>query len=202
MNSAVFCLHYLPNIEWYCHFIRFDHVVLEKHENFVKSSFRNRCDIYGANGCLTLSIPVAGGRDHHRLYAETKVFNTSNWQRVHWNSIVSAYGKAPFFDYYAPQLQVHYQKAWESLFDFNLQLLLQLNTILKIGTPITFTESFKKELSNGITDCRNLKPLILSRYYQSFENLHGYIPNLSILDLLFHEGPLAVNYLSQQKSPA
>ncbi|MBK8658358.1 MAG: WbqC family protein [Bacteroidetes bacterium] len=202
MNSAIFCLHYLPNIEWYCHFIRFENVILEKHENFVKSSFRNRCDIYGANGRLTLSIPVSGGRDHHRLYTETNVFNGSNWQHVHWNSIVSAYGKAPFFDYYAPQLQEYYLKEWESLFDFNLQLLQQLNTILKIETPITFTESFENEPGNGITDCRNLKPFFLSRYYQSFESRHGFIPNLSILDLLFHEGPLAVNYLSQQKSPA
>jgi hypothetical protein len=201
MNSAVFCLHYLPNIEWYCNFIRYEKVYLERHENFEKSSYRNRCEILGANGPLTLSVPILGGRDHHRSYTATEIFYNNNWQRIHWNSIMSAYGKTPFFEYYAPLFNKHYCERKTLLFDLNMGLLLEINTILKLKIAVELTETYQKDITESI-DQRILQPIELSRYYQAFENKHGFVSNLSILDLIFHEGPNATRYLLQQKSPA
>ena len=201
MSAALLSLHYLPNIAWFKSYVQYDNIWIEKHENFVKSSGRNRCEIAGANGRQTLTIPLAGGRDHHRLYTDTKIAFITNWQDNHWHSIKSAYGSAPYFEFYAHIFQKFYEKDYPYLFDFNLELLDAVIVILKMTKGLEFTAEYEKTLSDK-RDLRSIRigtkdEINLPRYIQVFEEKHGFIANLSILDLVFNLGPQSREYLTK-----
>ncbi len=187
MNAAVFYLPCIPNIEWLKNAAECNVVLIEREENFVKSSYRNRYEIAGPNGRQTLSIPLVGGRDHHRLYKDTRIAKVGHWQRKHWQAIRSAYGSAPFFEFYAYRFEPLYQKEADFLFDFNLDLLNLVLSCLKLNVKIEFTDSYEKDVK-GITDLRNDKGISGLDYYQNFAERHGFIPNLCALDLIFNEG--------------
>lgn len=191
-------MEYLPSISWFHRFITHDQVLIERCENFVKSTGRNRCSIAGANGRQLLSIPLQGGRDHHRLYTELNISYKADWQSNHWQSIVSAYGSTPYFEYYAYKLQPFYERQYPSLFDFNLQLLQIMLKMLKAEREIRFTENYTKA-TDGVVDLRTMgkndNGLSNPPYYQIFGDRNGFIPNLSIIDLIFHKGPEAKEYL-------
>jgi hypothetical protein len=185
MSAALLSLHYLPNIAWLKTFVQNENIWIEKQENFVKSTGRNRCQIAGANGRHTLTIPLLGGRDHHRLYSDTKIAYETHWQDSHWYSIQSAYGSAPYFEFYAHIFQKFYEKEYPGLFDFNLELLNVLISVLKVKKNFEFTTEYQK-IPVGITDLRFGKnivdaAIILPRYLQVFEERHGFLSNLSIL---------------------
>lgn len=199
MPTVLLPLHYLPSITWFWYYLHYNCVEIEHCENFVKATGRNRCYISGPNGKLTLSIPLQGGRDHHRLYKDTRISYQQNWQVSHWRSMVAAYNSTPFFEYYAPKLQPLYNKQYEFLFDYNLQLFEALKAMLKIETPYTFTTEYKAENSD-VTDCRMLAEKNNPRYYQIFEERNGFIAGLSVVDLLFHAGPEAKAYLLKWNS--
>jgi hypothetical protein len=196
-------LPYLPNDYWFSIFLKSEEVMIEQEENFVKSTDRNRCSIAGANGVLLLTIPIKGGRDTHRLYKETQIAMVDNWASRHWQSIRSAYGGAPFFEHYAPKLEPYFlRKEYTSLFAFNQELVLVILAMLKVTKPITYTDSYQP-IYEGINDKRNLdfrqaaSAVNFPRYYQLFETRNGFQPNLSIIDLIFHLGPQAKDYLLQ-----
>lgn len=199
MSSAVLNLHYLPNIEWFKNYVRYDNLIVEKHENFVKSTGRNRCYIVAANGRQILTIPLTGGRDHHRKYTDTKIAYTTRWQDSHWHSIKSAYGSAPYFEFYAHIFQKFYEKEYEFLFDFNAELLQAVLSALKLKKSFEFTIDYQKEV-DGAIDLRSEKNASVNmlRYLQVFEERHGFIPNMSIIDLIFNLGPQAALYLHQR----
>ena len=132
MSSAVLDLQYLPNISWFKNYVKYERVWIEKEENFVKSTGRNRCSIAGANGPQILTIPLLGGRDHHRKYTDTKIAYTTHWQDSHWHSIKSAYGSAPYFEFYAHIFQKFYEKPYVFLYDFNHDLLQAVLSALKL----------------------------------------------------------------------
>ena len=198
MSAAVYDLRYLPGICWVADFAKCEEPWLEREENFVKSTFRNRCEIAGAGGKLTLSIPVTGGRDHHRLYKDTRIAYQTNWQSNHWQSIRSAYGSAPYFEFYYEKFQKFYEREYRFLFDFNLELLQTALTILKLNSSSKLTETYEPE-PIGMMDRRSGRKgktdMQLPVYYQVFANKYGFIPDLSILDLIFNLGPDAKEYL-------
>ena len=199
MTTALLSLHYLPNIAWFKSYVQNDNILIEKHENFVKSTGRNRCEIAGANGRQMLTIPLDGGRDHHRKYTDSKIAYITNWQDNHWHSIKSAYGSAPYFEFYAHIFQKFYEKQYQYLFDFNLELLIATISVLKVKKEFEFTTEYQKSPVYA-TDLRTIKnvdaeELSLPRYLQVFEERHGFLPNLSILDLIFNLGPKSVEYL-------
>lgn len=198
MNTALLELPYLPNANWLGNFLGHEIILLEREENFVKSSFRNRCEIAGANGKQQLSIPLKGGRDHHQLYKEVRIDNTKMWQKVHWQSIRSAYGSTPFFEFYADRFQPFYEKEYELLFDFNYEILQSVLKILKAYKPFELTTSFEKDPADKI-DFRNksVASIDLPRYYQPFEARNGFLSNLCALDLIFNLGPEAKTYLAK-----
>ena len=202
MNTAILYLPYLPNIIWLQNFLQHDSILIEQHENFVKSSNRNRSEIAGANGKQLLTIPIVGGRDHHQSYQLVRIASVTNWQKIHWQSIVSAYGSAPYFEFYAHAFQPFYEQKCELLFDFNLRLLGIVLSVLKIQKPYTGTTAYKK-LHTDVQDFRAIKndlPTISTpRYYQVFEDRNGYFSNLSALDLIFNLGPQAKDYLQGLK---
>ena len=177
---------------------------MEQYESWQKMSFRNRCMIAGANGVISLSIPVVGGRNVKEVVKDIRIDNMKNWQSVHWRSVFSAYKRSPWFEFYRDELEFFYNKKFEFLWDWNLELLNWILKKLEIDIPIRFSEDYKKEISGAeIKDIRNkILPRNLEAYQaecppynQVFMSRHGFIPNLSIIDLLFCEGKNALNIL-------
>ena len=194
---------YFPNI---AHFVAIAHaqeVTFEMDDNFLKQTYRNRTYIYGANGMLALNVPVIHTQKNRQKYRDVKVFNEVKWQDQHWKSILSAYRTSPFFEYYEDELQSLFSKKVDYLLDFNLKCFDVICECLQLDIETSKTEVYQKNIEHT-TDFRflvNAKKEVnqaFDAYTQVFIDKHGFIPNLSILDLLFNEGPNTVSYLESQ----
>ena len=181
-----------PSISWWVSAIKTESIILDKAEHFEKMSYRNKYYITGANGPITLSIPLADGREQRKPMKDVQICNRERWQIQHWRTLVSVYKRSPYFEHYEPSLEKIFHTPFQFLTEFNLASIEWLKAQLKLKTEITFTDSYEKEYENTI-DLRNLKrskdtggnyPV----YYQLFEERNGFVPNLSLLDLLFSEG--------------
>ncbi len=160
----------------------------------MKQTHRNRALIYGANGILPLIIPV----QHENLFSipihEVKIVPDTNWQKIHWRSLVSAYRNSAFFEYFEDDFAKLYQQNFETLFEFDLELLKLIFRFLKTDVSISFTASYEKEVPDSFdqrsyfNSSKQTKTLENS-YRQVFSGKHGFISNLSVIDLLFNEGP-------------
>ena len=173
-------------------------------DNFIKQTYRNRCYIYGANGKLALNIPVVYSQKNRQKYRDVQIFNAENWQSIHWKSLLSAYRTSPFFEYYEDDLLPLFQKPFNYLLDFNLSCFNVVCDCLQLNIQPLQTDTYYKTFENGY-DLRGLvnakkQPILdFSNYSQVFSDKNGFLENLSILDLLFNEGPNAVNYLENQE---
>ena len=175
---------------------------------FVKQTFRNRCMIAAENGPLSLNIPVVhdGGRTAMR---NVRISEHGNWRRQHWNAIVSAYRNSPFFDYYADDFAHFYEERDGFLMDFNMRLHSTVCELLGLDREIRIltAEEIKEHTAADVCDMRHIaEPKALKAlteqpqpYYQVFAQRNGFIPNLSVLDLLFNMGPEGLIILSQQR---
>ncbi|QFG53912.1 WbqC family protein [Chryseobacterium sp.] len=191
-------LFYLPPISWYAEFLKPDRgITLEQFENFPKQTYRNRAIIYGANGKLALMIPVS--HNGNRFYRETVISYAEDWQKIHWKSIKTAYQSSPYFEFYEDKLQTIYSEKKKYLFDFNLMVLDVIQSLLKTEVSFAMTQEFIKEPEhNNLRDhfsAKNAQPKGLPEYYQSFSAKHGFIEDLSVLDLLCNIGPESTTYL-------
>lgn len=199
--KAIFPLTYLGPISLFAEIIKYDEIILEKKEHFIKQSYRNRCEIIGANGKLNLSIPTyRKGRDK-TIIDEVKVCNDTNWATIHWRSICTAYRSSPYFEYYEADFEELFLKGADNLFEFNLSLFQLIVKKLKLDVKISFSDEFilnqemddyRPNLSRGYKDEKQYP-----RYIQVFEDIVGFQENLSIVDLLFNEGPVSVDYLKR-----
>lgn len=192
-------LHYLPSIAFFRAIATQRTLLIEQHDRWQKASYRNRTTIANANGLQTLSIPVVGGRGQKTNYNEVQICYAENWQHQHWQSIISAYHSAPFFEHYAPYFEPLYKKETKGLFDFNLDILRLLVRFCKLDLAIYLTEAYEKG-SNGKQDIRlHFSPQNLIEnapsYHQVFQDKNGFFPQVSVLDLIFNEGPMAGEYL-------
>ncbi|GAB4141461.1 MAG: WbqC family protein [Bacteroidia bacterium] len=197
------CVYFGP-VQWYAHAVRQPQITLDIHEHYLKQTWRNRIRIAGANGIQDLIIPVSTSGNHTPMQ-DIRIDASKSWQKHHWQSIQSAYGKSPFFEFYADQIAALYQKDFEKLTDFNIAGIQLMLKLLKIKTTTAETNSFVPY--NDIQDLRLLispkskiqdAAFIPQRYIQVFEERHGFQPNLCILDLLFCTGPMAANYFTVQ----
>lgn len=194
---------YLPNMSHFTAITNAKKVVFEMNDNFLKQTYRNRTSIYGANGKLTLNIPVIHSQKNRQKYRDVKIFNEQKWQSLHWKSLLSAYRTSPFFEYYEDELHPLFHSKAEFILDFNLKCFEVICNCLQLELSTSKTETFQNNIEN-ITDYRYLvnakkeQPQSFDSYTQVFSNKHGFISNLSILDLLFNEGPNALNYLENQ----
>ena len=194
---------YFPNL---AHFVAMAHaneVVFEVEDHFLKQTYRNRCYIYGANGKLALNIPVVHSQKNRQKYKDVKIFNVEKWQDQHWKSLLSAYRTSPFFEYYEDELQPLFEEKTNFILDFNFKCFETICECLQMDLNTSKTEVYQKETENAadyryLVDAKKgyLKPF--ETYNQVFQEKHGFINNLSILDLLFNEGPNTVNYLESQ----
>jgi len=199
---------YLAPIQYYTKIISYGEVFIERLENYQKQTYRNRCIIQSANGPLALSIPITGGPEAKYPMHEIRISYDYNWQQLHWRGIISSYKNSPFFDYYADDIEPFYCKKWGFLIDFNYEIQEIVLKAIKFNPVIHFTEVYKKsgEVSDEIEDFRyKIHPkaqkqildedFVPKPYTQVFNGKFDFQPNLSILDLLFNEGPQTLNLL-------
>lgn len=194
---------YLPPIGYFHYLLKSEHIIIEQFETYPKQTYRNRCTILSGNGELSLSIPVIKTDGNHTQTKDIELFNKNNWQVKHWRAIHAAYNASPFFLYYADDLESHFREKHENLLGFNLALTQSLCRLIGFEPAITLSESFEHK-HNSITDLRNVispkNPPTLKHfppYIQVFSSRHGFLPNLSIIDLLFNLGPETVEYLTK-----
>jgi hypothetical protein len=204
--SVVLSTTYLGPIRYFSRFFLSYPVLIERNENYLKQSYRNRCIIYGANGPLTLIVPVQRGSFHKTAINELEIDYDTNWQANHWRSIISSYKSAPFFEFYIDDLIPYYQKEFRFLIDYNTSLMNVFLRHLEIKQGFSFTKSFIKQYPSKLLDFREkIHPKKSFRdpffknleYTQVFSPKHGFIPNLSILDLLFNLGPESAEFLGK-----
>lgn len=202
-ENVILSTAYLAPIQYYSKLLNYKDVFIELHENFIKQTYRNRCKIYTANGELSISIPIK------KIATKTKIKDLlidydTNWTKVHWKSIESAYRSSPFFEFYQDDLRPFYINKYKYLIDFNLEIQNVILEHLDINVNVKLTEKYL-HLPNH--DCDDLRTLITPKrkksdsynateYTQVFMEKHGFIPNLSIMDLLFNEGPNAIEILN------
>jgi len=200
-KGAVLPLFYLPPVEYFKELNHYaPDLVIEKQEHFPKQTYRNRANIYSPDGALTLVVPVVKGSKAHTAVKDVKISYDFNWQRLHWMSLQGCYRRSAYFEYYEDEFAPFYEVKETYLFDYNEKLLTLLLKQLKIKTTLNFTESYESEFP-GLKDLRNSihskKESDFSQkpYFQVFEERHGFMKNLSIIDLLFNQGPQSLNYL-------
>jgi len=202
---------YFGNIAHFATIVQAESVIFEMFDHYQKQTFRNRCYIATANGPLLLNIPIKhsssgkrGERDKkHQFYRDVKIENAFPWKNQHWKSIQIAYRSSPFFEFYEDDLAPLFEDEDDHLMPFNQKCFEVICDLLGIKISIGYTTSYQKL----ILEKRDLRPLVEAKksfstsfepYTQVLESQHGFLPNLSILDLLFNEGPNALEYLQRQ----
>ena len=201
MNSLIYPTSF-PNIAHFWAIVNSDSVYFEVCDNYQKQSFRNRAEIYGANGKLALTVPVSYSQKNRQLYKDVRIANEEKWQIQHLKSLQSAYSMSPFFEYYIDDLMPLFETHFDYILDFNLECFDILSDSLQLNLSPKHTSVFEKDTTDK-TDFRtlvrrNFKVESFQPYTQVFTEKHGFIPNLSILDLLFNEGPNTELYLKKQ----
>ncbi|GAA4813445.1 WbqC family protein [Litoribaculum gwangyangense] len=194
---------YFPNIAHFVAMSKTSEVCFEMDDNFLKQTYRNRCYIYGANGKLALNIPVIHSQKNRQKYKDVKIFNEVNWQDNHWKSLLSAYRTSPFFEYYEDDLKPLFTQKTAYILDYNLKCFEVICDCLQLDLNISKTETFVKTPENTrdfrfLVHAKKEIPQQFDNYTQVFIEKHGFLSNLSILDLIFNEGPNALNYLESQ----
>ena len=182
--------------------IQAEELVFEVEDNFQKQTNRNRMYIYSSNGLQFLNISVKHSLEKNQKYKDILIDNSSNWQKIHLKSLESAYKNSPFYDYFIDDILPIYQKKHKFLLDLNFETFKVVNKCLGIGLSFSKTTEYFHTVEND-NDFRHLvngkkDNTQIESYTQVFEDKHGFITNLSILDLLFNEGRHAVNYLKNQ----
>lgn len=175
---------YLPPFSWFLAALDDGHWQWEAHENYQKGGHRNRCRIASANGPLLLSIPLTGGKHQQMPIREVRIDHRQDWQRQHAQTIRSAYGRAPYYEFYADDLFEVAAQRPPFLWDYNLALTQHLLTTLQLPVDLSFTSHFRGAAAGANQSTRQPDP-----YRQVFEERYGFLPNLSILDALFCLGP-------------
>lgn len=200
-KGAIFPLFYLPPVEYFTQLIRCkETILLEKFEHFPKQTYRNRATIQSPNGRLDLIVPVIKGSKNHTKVKDVKISYDFRWQRLHWMSLQTSYRSSAYFEFYEDELAPFYENKWEFLFDYNEQLLALLLKFLKLNISYGYTEEYQpatidvKDFRESIHPKQSLshtsKP-----YFQVFEHQTGFLTNLSVIDLLFSQGPQSISYL-------
>ena len=199
LNKPLLPTAYLAPISYYAILLQEPDCKIEYHEYFIKQSIRNRCNIYGANGKLRLTIPRQRQGSSKTTIANIKISHKEKWQKEHWNAIVSAYGSSPFFEYYKDTLNPFFKEKEIYLINFNNKLQKVILSILQVD--VNCKASIEYHQTGNFTDLRDYKfnSRNIKKYDQVFMEKHGFISNLSILDLIFNLGPESVNYLKGLK---
>lgn len=199
--SNIFPTAYLPSIEYVSMFLKTDDVSIELYETYQKQSCRTRCNVMTANGIQTLTIPVIKTNGNHTLTKDIEISYKEAWQQIHLRCLESAYRKSAYFDYYFPYFEKIYKQKFNTLIELNDYCLKTILKLLKVKKEYSYTEDFEKIVDDK--DFRislsknNYNNFEMRPYYQVFADRHGFVSNLSIVDLLFNEGSNSVYNLNR-----
>ena len=196
--------HYIPNLQYFSKFLLSKSIIIDDTSLFRKQSYRNRANILSSNGVLSLIVPVCKGRSK-TVFKDIRIDNSVYWQKNHWNSIVSAYNKSAYFQFYKYLFEWFYGKHYNFLIEFNLDIIKTISTILSLKTDIILFSEYRGEMSK-LDDMRNnIDPktryhkkddlFTQIKYSQVFSDRFEFIPDLSMIDLIFNHGPDAAAIL-------
>jgi hypothetical protein len=199
-------IQYLAPVQYYCLLGRYNTIYFERWEHYVKGTYRNRCYIAGHNGAQRLSIPLIKGKHDQLPIKDVKISYDFPWQHIHWQSLCTVYRSSPFFEFYEDDFVPFYQKQCKYLYDFNWQLMELVLKLLKLEVTIKATDEFEKDPDiRQLADYRSaIHPnkkkargtgFQLKKYHQVFEPEIGFLPDMSIVDLLFNNGPKSLEYI-------
>lgn len=213
MSSCLIELHYLPSVQYFANLAQHKLITIERHEHFVKQSYRSRCMINTSQGAQTLIVPLSGKSNagamgqYNSLTTEVRIDYSQKWLNNHWRSIQAAYAKAPFFEFYADALHAVLFKQYPHLYELNMNLLTLCLKWLKLEVQIRESLAYEEETSFNQIDLRNaisakkrglmIEEPTFKPYTQVFGN--AFVNNLSIIDLIFCTGPEAPTYLKQNE---
>ena len=199
--------HYFPSSIFYIALNGISYIIFDQYECFNKMSFRNRTLLAGSNGMITLSVPIEKGRNQKKPIRDIRISNLDKWQMQHWKTIISCYNRAPWFEFYSDELAGLYGRPFTFLLDWNLTCfewsIQKLGLKAEASLSTTYLENYPPEEYIDWRDKvlpKNYLDFRAIRYGQVFEERTGFLPNLSILDLLFCEGKNALNLLDSGKS--
>jgi hypothetical protein len=200
-KGAVLPMFYLPPVEYFTMLnANKPNVLIDTEEHFPKQTYRNRAHIYSPDGLLSLVVPVVKGSKVHTKVKDVKISNDFNWQRLHWMSLQSCYRRSAYFEYYEDDFTRFYEDKFDFLFDYNEQLLTMILKFMKIQVSLNYTVTYESQYPQLADYRQSIHPkkdadFEQKPYFQVFEERKGFLKNLSIVDLLFNQGPQSVNYL-------
>ena len=202
--TACLSTAYLPPVQWFAKLLRYDKVYVEQYENYQKQTYRNRCVIAGPNGAISLTVPIEKPDTLKCLTKDIRISDHGNWRHLHWNALESAYNQTPYFEYLKDDLRPFYEKSFRYLMDFNEELIAVICALIDIEPHIERTTDYiamreDADFRDSIHPKKNWqedKEFNPVPYYQVFQQKYGFLPNLSIVDLLFNMGPESVLVLS------
>lgn len=190
---------YLAPVQYYTKLFAYPTIYVERYDHYMKQTYRNRCVIASAEGPLALTIPTEKGDEEKCLMKDIRISDHGNWRHVHWNAFVSAYRHSPFFDYYADEFRRFFEQRYEYLFDFNQELCEWVCRQIDIHPNMIPTSDYEAEPTDKDDFRMSISPkksgdqrdpdFQSAEYYQVFTEKNGFLPNLSIADLLFNMGP-------------
>lgn len=196
--SHIFPTAYLPSIEYVSLFLKTEDASIELFETYQKQSCRTRTNVMTANGIQTLTIPVIKTNGNHTLTKDIEISYKESWQQIHLRCLESAYRKSAYFDYYFPYFEKIYKQKFNTLVELNDFCLKTILKIMKVKKDYSFTTDFERIVDENdyrISLSKGTNKIEMKPYYQVFADRHGFIPNLSIVDLLFNEGPNSIHNL-------
>lgn len=190
---------YLAPVQYYAKLYACDRAFIERYDHYMKQTYRNRCIIAAADGPLVLSVPTEKPESPKCLMKDMRISDHGHWRHLHWNALESAYRNSPFYEYYADDFRPFYDRRFSFLYDFNEALRETVCRLIDMHPGVEPTTDYRRELRTGEEDFRErIHPkqdwrkdatFIPQPYYQVFRERHGFLPNLSIVDLLFNMGP-------------
>jgi hypothetical protein len=208
-HTALLCTQFCPPVQYFSKFLQYENIWIEHRENYQKGSYRNRCHIASANGLLRLSIPLVKGKNHQTPIWEVRIDYKTNWPAKQWEALTYAYGSAPYFEEYVVFLKPYLngQNRYEYLHEYNAAILKILLKLLDLRKVPQYTEEYHFSMPEGVADLRHLiSPKVAwsqdthfqpSPYEQIFAYKYSFLENLSVLDLLFCEGPRSLLVLRE-----
>ena len=200
MKQLLLSTTYFGPIQWYQKLYRAESVQIERWESFQKQTYRNRCIIATTNGPQALTAPIERQFTINCI-KDIRISDHGNWRHLHWNALQSDYGESPFFDYYQDDIRPFFEQRWDYLLDFNEAIREKMCELLDIQPKVDYSKEFTVNYMKDyrmVIRPKNPEPdpdFTPKRYYQVYEQKHGFLPNLSILDLLFNMGPESIFYL-------